>query len=97
MGQDRGDPLSTWNLQWGKVSLSRSWDWEPKTGKVTYESKDKDGKPVTVTYMRSELATQTDAVKNDIEPAFVNDKLHVSAPFEGLLGLHPHGYRSGHV
>jgi len=31
------------------VKLSRSWTWEPKTGQVTYESKDKDGKPVTIT------------------------------------------------
>src|SRR5213082_3013320 len=32
------------------VSLSRTWTWEPKTGQVTYESKDTDGKPVKVTY-----------------------------------------------
>src|SRR5260370_10005740 len=31
-----------------KVSLSRTWTWEPKTGQVTYETKDKDGKPVKV-------------------------------------------------
>jgi hypothetical protein len=31
-----------------KVNLSRTWTWEPKTGQVTYESKDKDGKPVKV-------------------------------------------------
>src|SRR5438034_10249745 len=24
-----------------KVNLSRTWTWEPKTGQVTYESKDK--------------------------------------------------------
>jgi hypothetical protein len=63
----------TWHLQYGKIDLSRSWEWEPKTGKVTYGGKDKDGKPVTVTYMRSELASAPDNVKNDIEPGFVND------------------------
>jgi hypothetical protein len=63
----------TWNLQLGTINLSRSWEWEPKTGKVSYSTKDKDGKPVSVTYMRSELATQPDNVKNDVEPAFVND------------------------
>src|SRR5215831_19614943 len=28
-----------------KLNLSRSWTWEPKTGQVSYEGKDKDGKP----------------------------------------------------
>jgi hypothetical protein len=71
----------TWNLQLGKVSLSRSWEWEPKTGKVSYQGKDKDGKPVNVTYVRSELASQPDSVKNDIEPAFVNDNYTFLFPF----------------
>src|SRR5258706_11029216 len=38
-----------------KLNLSHSWTWEPKTGQVTYETKDKDGKPVKVTYNRSQL------------------------------------------
>jgi hypothetical protein len=38
-----------------KVTLARTWTWEPKTGQVTYETKDKDGKPVEVTYNRSQL------------------------------------------
>jgi hypothetical protein len=63
----------TWNIQLGALNISRSWEWEPKTGKVSYESKDKDGKPVKVTYLRSELSSQPDTVKNDIEPAFLND------------------------
>ena len=46
----------TWNAQFPGVNLSRSWVWEPKTGKVSYEGKDKDGKPVKVSYMRSEQA-----------------------------------------
>src|SRR5215475_12290807 len=29
-----------------KLQMARSWEWEIKTGKVSYESKDKDGKPV---------------------------------------------------
>ena len=63
------------------LNLSRTWTWEPKTGQVTYESKDKDGKPVKVTYMRSQLSTAPDNVKNDIEPAFVNDNYWVIFPF----------------
>src|SRR5258705_9808010 len=56
-----------------KVNLSRTWTWEPKTGQVTYESKDKDGKPVKVTYNRSQLNSAPANVKDEIEPAFVND------------------------
>jgi len=47
--------------------------WEPKTDTVSYEGTDKEGKPVKVTYKRDELSSQSDAVKNDIDPAFVND------------------------
>ena len=49
------------------ASLSRSWEWEPKTDKVSYEGKDKDGKPIKVSYLRSELNTQPDAVKNEVD------------------------------
>jgi hypothetical protein len=63
----------TFNAQFPGVNLSRSWVWEPKTNKVSYEGKDKDGKPVKVTYMRSELSSQSDAVKNEVDPGFIND------------------------
>jgi hypothetical protein len=65
----------------GLFSVSHSWEWEPKTGKVTYEGKDKDGKPVKVTYLRSELNSQSDVVKNEIEPGFVNDNYWLLLPF----------------
>jgi hypothetical protein len=64
-----------------KVSLSRTWTWEPKTGQVTYEAKDKDGKPVKVTYNRNQLNSAPDNVKNDIEPGFVNDNYWFIFPF----------------
>jgi hypothetical protein len=63
----------TWNVQLGTLNIAHAWEWEPKTGKVTYEGKDKDGKPVKVTYLRSQLNSQPDAVKNEIDPAFIND------------------------
>ncbi|MFZ0067007.1 MAG: hypothetical protein WAK90_12630 [Pseudolabrys sp.] len=53
--------------------LSRSWEWEPKTDLISYEGKDKDGKPVKVTYARSQLGSQSDIVKDEIDPAFSND------------------------
>ena len=56
-----------------ELKLSRTWVWEPKTDTVTYDGPDKEGKLVKVTYKRDELSSQSDAVKNDIDPAFVND------------------------
>lgn len=61
----------TFNIPAFKVS--RTWVWEPKTDTVSYEGADKEGKPVKVTYKRDELSAQSDAVKNEIDPAFVND------------------------
>src|ERR1700687_1066909 len=64
----------TWNIDIpGLFKASHKWEWEPKTGKITYESTDKDGKPVKVTYDSSQLNTQSDQGKNEVEPAFVND------------------------
>jgi hypothetical protein len=72
----------TWNGEIpGLFKLSHVWEWEPKTGKVTYEGKDKDGKPVKVTYDSSKLSSQSDQVKNEIEPAFVNDNYWLLFPF----------------
>ena len=64
-----------------KVSLSRTWTWEPKTGQVTYETTDKDGKPVKVSYNRNQLSSAPDNVKNEIEPGFVNDNYWFIFPF----------------
>jgi hypothetical protein len=71
----------TFNLQIPGVNLSRTWTWEPKTGRVTYEGKDKSGKPVKVTYLRSELSSQSADVKDNIEPSFVNDQYWLVFPF----------------
>jgi len=65
----------------GLIKLSHKWEWEPKTGKVTYEGQDKDGKPVKVSYVRSQLSSQPDTVKNEVEPAFVNDNYWLLLPF----------------
>ena len=71
----------TFNLQFPGVNLSRTWTWEPKTGQVTYEAKDKDGKPVKVTYVRSQLSSQSDMVKNEVDPGFINDNYWFQLPF----------------
>jgi hypothetical protein len=71
----------TWNAQFPGVNVSRSWVWEPKTGKVSYEGKNKDGKPIKATYLRSQLNSQPADVRDEIEPAFVNDNYWLLFPF----------------
>jgi len=72
----------TWNADIpGLFKAAHAWEWEPKTGKISYEGKDKDGKPVKVTYDSSQLGNQSDQVKNEVEPAFVNDNYWLLFPF----------------
>ena len=72
----------TWNADIpGLFKAAHAWEWEPKTGKISYEGKDKDGKPVKVTYDSSHLGNQSDQVKNEVEPAFVNDNYWLLFPF----------------
>jgi hypothetical protein len=64
----------TWNGEiTGLFKAAHKWEWEPKTGKISYEGTDKDGKPVKVSYDSLHLDSQSDQVKNEIEPSFVND------------------------
>ena len=51
--------------------------WQPKTGQVSYEEKDKDGKPVKVTYVQSQLNGAPANVKDEIDPAFYNDQYNL--------------------
>ena len=71
----------TFNVQSPGLDLSRSWIWEPKTNQVAYEGKDKSGKPVKVTYLRSQLGSQSAEVKDDIDPGFLNDNYWLILPF----------------
>jgi hypothetical protein len=69
----------TWNVGDGKVI--RKWEWSPKDDAVSYEGKDKQGNPVKVSYQRSQLASQSDVVKNDVDPSFANDQYWLLLPF----------------
>src|SRR5215468_8359028 len=71
----------TFNAQFPGVNVARSWIWEPKTGKVSYEGKDKDGKPVKATYVRTQLNSQPANVKDEVDPSFVNDNYWLLFPF----------------
>jgi hypothetical protein len=72
-----------------KLKLSRSWVWNPKTNQVTYESKDKTGKPVKVTYSRADVASQSETVKKEIDPAFINDQYWLLFPFHVVWDTGP--------
>src|SRR5215467_11747171 len=71
----------TFNLDLGALKLSRAWVWEPKADRISYEGKDKAGKPVKATYVRSQLSSQPAVVQDDVDPAFVNDQYWLILPF----------------
>jgi hypothetical protein len=71
----------TFKAQLPGVDVARSWIWEPKTDQVTYESKDKSGNPVKVTYLRSQLGSQPAEVNETIDPSFLNDQYWLLLPF----------------
>jgi hypothetical protein len=70
----------TWNAQFPGVDIARTWTWEPKSGQITYEGKDKAGKPVKVTYLRSQLSSQPANVKDEVDPNFQNDNYWLLFP-----------------
>lgn len=61
-------------------NISRTWVWEPKTDQVSYEGKDKAGNPVKLTYLRAQLSSQAAVVKDEIDPAFINDQYWLLFP-----------------
>src|SRR5215472_10833430 len=72
----------TFNAQLPGRNVSRSWVWWPKTGQISYEGKDKDGKPVKATYVESQLNAAPANVRDEIEPAFANDKYNLIFPIQ---------------
>jgi hypothetical protein len=68
----------TFNIE--KPKVSRSWVWEPKADRITYDGPDKEGKPVKITYVRSQLASQSDFIKEAVDPAFINDQYALMFP-----------------
>ena len=71
----------TFDAELPGVKRYHKWEWNPKTDTVSYEGKDKDGKPVKATYQRAQLGSQSDVIKNEIDPAFVNDQYWLVFPF----------------
>src|SRR6516225_8751243 len=93
-GLDSWDKVEAVRYTWtgeipGVFKVSRSWEWEPKTTQVTYEGKDKEGKPVKFTYKRSEHNSQTEMVKNEVDPGFVNDNYTLLFPLKAYWDTSP--------
>ena len=79
----------TFNVDLPGIKLARSWVWEPKTGQVSFDGKDKTGKPIKVTYLRSQLSTQDAVVKDEVDPAFNNDQYWLIFPFHQFQDSSP--------
>jgi hypothetical protein len=72
---------STFNIDFPGLKVAQSWIWEPKADRVTYEGKDKAGNPIKITYVRTQLSSQPDNVKNEIDPSFNNNQYWLFLPF----------------
>ena len=80
----------TFTLDGGpKLKIHRSWIWEPKKDQITFEGKDKAGKDVKVTYVRSQIATQDAFVKEVVDPGFFNDQYWLLLPFHMIWDTGP--------
>ena len=71
----------TWTLEAPGRTISHAWEWSPKTDMISYEGKDKEGNLVKASYRRSQLDSQSDVVKKEIDPAFANDQYWLLLPF----------------
>jgi len=68
----------TWSIE--GTPISRTWEWQPKTDTVIFETKDKDGKVTKTNYRRSEIESQSDDVKKNVDPNFLNDQYWLLLP-----------------
>jgi hypothetical protein len=71
----------TWSGAFPGFKASRTWQWNLKADTVSYKGKDKAGEPINVTYQRSQLSSQSDVIKNEVDPAFINDQYWLIFPF----------------
>ncbi len=68
----------SFNVDAGARKVARTWTWEIKPDRVTYEGPDSAGKPVKTTYTRGSMAPD---VLKDIDPNFINDQYWLLFPF----------------
>jgi len=72
----------TFNLQFPGVNISQPWEWEPKTGKISLWTPFYGFQKGI--YVRSELSSQPDDVKNKIDPEFTNGNYWLLFPFHAF-------------
>jgi hypothetical protein len=80
-GIDSFGQIEAIRFTWNAGPTIRKWEWSPKTDTVSFEGKDKDGKSIKVSYQRSQLSSQSDVIKNEIDPEFSNDQYWLLLPF----------------
>jgi|ERR1700730_614642 len=68
----------TFNFDAGPRKEARTWTWEIKPDRVTYEGPDSAGKSVKTTYTRGTMAPD---VLKDVDPKFINDQYWLLFPF----------------
>jgi len=68
----------TFNVDAGPKKVARTWTWEVKADRVTYEGPDTAGKPVKSTYTRASMSPE---VVKDVDPNFINDQYWLLFPF----------------
>ncbi len=71
----------TFRVQRGKDHVARSWVWKPKVDRVSFAGTDRQGKPVKLTYLRSELSSQPAQQRKEIDASFINDQYWLLFPF----------------
>jgi len=70
----------TFHVQRGKDQRARAWVWEVKPDRVSFAGTDKEGKPVKLTYLRSELNAQRAQQMKEIDANFINDQYWLLFP-----------------
>ena len=68
----------TFNVDAGPKKVTRTWTWEVKADRVTYEGPDAAGKPVKTTYARARMSPE---VAENVDPKFINDQYWLLFPF----------------
>ena len=62
-------------------TISRSWEWHPKTGEVTFRGTNANHESITRTYNRSDVASDTTQALRHIDQGFINDQYWLLFPY----------------
>lgn len=68
----------SFNVDAAAKKMTRTWTWEPKADRVTYEGPDSTGKLVKTTYTRGSMSPD---MTKEVDPNFINDQYWLLFPF----------------